>query len=111
MKTADGATQNFSDKIKTVEKNKIVSEKIKSQKSEELYYQYFLNSETETVTKLEYIKQGAEDMELYKLNSKRRTRCLNVKGDWDKQKIDKAKVAKEEEEILRLQRLANIPKK
>ena len=47
-----------------------MSEKIKSQKSEELYYQYFLNSETETVTKLEYTKQGTADMELYKLNSK-----------------------------------------
>ena len=90
LKREDGVVQNFADKIQTVEKNKIVSEKIKSQKSQELYYQYFLNSETETVTKLEYIKQGAEDMELYKLNSKRRTRCLNVKSDWDKEKIDKA---------------------
>ena len=100
---ADGITQNFSDKIKTIETKKIVSAKIKSDKSENLYYQYFLNSETETVTKLEYIKQGAEDMELYKLNSKRRTRCLSVKADWDKEKIDKAKMEKEQEEILKAQ--------
>ena len=103
LKRQDGVVQNFADKIQTVEKNKIVSEKIKSQKSQELYYQYFLNSETETVTKLEYIKQGAEDMELYKLNSKRRTRCLEVKSDWEKEKIDKAKVEKEQEEILKAQ--------
>ena len=57
LKRQDGVVQNFADKIQTVEKNKIVSEKIKSQKSEELYYQYFLNSETETVTKLEYTKR------------------------------------------------------
>ena len=34
LKTADGATQNFSDKIKSIEKNKIISEKIKSAKGE-----------------------------------------------------------------------------
>ena len=33
-------------------------------------------------------------MNIFKLNSKRRTRCLNVKSDWDKEKIDKAKVKK-----------------
>ena len=88
LQRQDGVTQNFSDKIKTVEKDKIVSEKIKSQKSQKLYYQYFLNSDTQTVTKLEYIKQGEEDLNVYKLNSKRRTRCLDVKSDWDKEKID-----------------------
>ena len=41
LKRQDGVVQNFADKIKSVEKNKIVSEKIKSQKSQELYYQYF----------------------------------------------------------------------
>ncbi len=103
LKRQDGVVQNFADKIKTVEKNKIVSEKIKSEKSEELYYQYFLNSETQTVTKLEYIKQGGADMNIFKLNSKRRTRCLDVKSDWDKEKIEKAKVEKEQEEILKAQ--------
>ena len=103
LKRQDGVTQNIADKIKTIEKDKIVSEKIKSLKSENLYYQYFLNSETQTVTKLEYIKQGESDMNIYKLNSKRRTRCLNVKADWDKKKIDKEKIKKEEEEILKAQ--------
>ena len=103
LKRQDGVVQSFSDKIKTVEKNKIVSEKIKSEKSEELYYQYFLNSDTQTVTKLEYIKQGGADLNVYKLSSKRRTRCLDVKSDWDKKKVDKAKVEKEQEEILKAQ--------
>ena len=103
LKRQDGVVQNFADKIQTVEKNKIVSEKIKSEKSKELYYQYFLNSDTQTVTKLEYIKQGGGDMNIFKLNSKRRTRCLSVKADWDKEKIDKAKMEKEQEEILKAQ--------
>ena len=103
LKRQDGVVQNFSDKIQTNEKNKIVSEKIKSEKSEELYYQYFLNSETQTVTKLEYTKQDGVDMSIFKLNSKRRTRCLDVKADWDKEKIDKDKVKKEQEEILKAQ--------
>ena len=103
LKRQDGVTQNFSDKIKTIEKNKIVSEKIKSEKAEELYYQYFLNSKSQSVTKLEYIKQGGENMSIFKLNSKRITRCLDVKADWNKEKIDKAKIEKEQEEILKAQ--------
>ena len=42
LKTIDGNVQNFSDKIKSIEKDKIVSEKIKSAKGKDLYYQYFL---------------------------------------------------------------------
>ena len=103
LKRQDGVTQNFSDKIKTIEKNKIVSEKIKSEKSEELYYQYFLNTKSKSVTKLEYIKQGGAEMNIFKLSSKRITPCLDVKGNWDKQKIEKAKNEKEQEEILKAQ--------
>ena len=36
LKAVDGTVQNFSDKIKTIEKNKIVSEKIKSTKGKNL---------------------------------------------------------------------------
>ena len=89
----DGIAQNFSDKIKSIGKNKIISEKIKSEKSKELYFQYFLNSKSKSVTKLEYIKQSGMDMDIFKLESKRITRCLDVKGDWDKKKIEKAKNA------------------
>ena len=42
LKVIDGNVQNFSDKIKSVQKDKIVSEKIKSAKGKDLYYQYFL---------------------------------------------------------------------
>ena len=103
LKRTDGVTQNFSDKIKSIEKNKITSEKIKSEKSEDLYYQYFLNSKTNSVTKLEYTKQGGADLNIFKLNSKRMTRCLEVKTDWDKEKIDKDKIEEEQKEIIKAQ--------
>ena len=99
----DGVTQNFSDKIKSIGKNKIISEKIKSEKSKELYFQYFLNSKSKSVTKLEYIKQSGMDMDIFKLESKRITRCLDVKGDWDKKKIEKTKIENEQKEILKAQ--------
>ena len=99
----DGVVQNFSDKIKSIEKNKIVSEKIKSEKSENLYYQYFLNSKSQSVTKLEYIKQGGADMNIFKLESKRISRCLNISSGWNKKKIDQAKIEKEQKEILKAQ--------
>jgi len=99
----DGVTQNFFDKIKTIEKKKIVSEKIKSEKSQNLYYQYFLNSETGSVTKLEYVKQGGSDLKIFKLKSKRITRCLDIKGGWDEKRIEEAKIKKEQEEILKAQ--------
>ena len=41
LEAVDGTIQNFEDKIKLVEKNKIVSDKIKSAKGEKIYYQYF----------------------------------------------------------------------
>jgi len=103
LKRQDGVTQTFSDKIKSIETSKIVSEKIKSEKSEKLYYQYFLNSKNQTVTKLEYIKQSGTDIDIFKLQSRRRTTCLNVSGDWDKKKIEKVKGEKEQEEILKAQ--------
>ncbi len=103
LKREDGVVQNFADKIKTIESNKIISEKIKSEKSKELYYQYFLNSKTETVTKLEYVKQGDGDLNIFKLNSRRITPCTNVKGGWDKKKIDDEKIKEEQKEILKAQ--------
>jgi len=99
----DGIVQNFSDKIKLIEKNKIVSEKIKSGKDSDLYYQYFLNSKSKSVIKLEYKKESGIDMEMFKLNEKRVTYCLDVRGGWDKAKLEKVKISKEQKEILKAQ--------
>ena len=103
LKAIDGKIQYFSDKIKSIEKNKIVSEKIKSAKGENLYYQYFLNSDSKTVTKLEYKKEIGIDMEVYNLHGKRKSFCTNIKTGWDKLKIDKAEISKEQKQVLKEQ--------
>ena len=103
LKVIDGTFQNFSDKIKSIEKNKIISEKIKSQKGKDIYYQYFLNLKTKSVTKLQYMKEIGTDINVFNLYEKRATLCKNVKGGWDKRKIDKAKVSKEQKQILKAQ--------
>ena len=103
LKTVDSKVQNFTDKIKLIEKNKIISEKIKSGKGEDLYYQYFLNSKSKSVIKLQYKKESGLDMDIFKLDEKRVSYCTDVKADWNKQKIEEAKISKEQKQILKAQ--------
>ena len=103
LKNVDGVVQNFFDEIKLIEKNKIVSQKIKSVQGEDLYYQYFLDSKTKTVEKLQYKKESGSDISLFNLFERRKSRCEYVKADWDKPKLDRAKLTKEQEQILMAQ--------
>ena len=103
LKAADGTVQDFSDKIQSIEKNQIISEKIKSGKGEKIYYQYFLNSKTKSVIKLQYKKETGIDMEIFKLNQKRESFCADIKSGWSKKKIDEAKINKEQKKILKAQ--------
>ena len=103
LKTVDGKIQNFTDKIKLIEKDKIISEKIRSGKGEDLYYQYFLNSKSKSVIKLQYKKESGLDMDIFKLNEKRVSYCTDVKANWNKQKIEEAKISKEQKQILKAQ--------
>ncbi len=103
LKAIDGKVQNFFDKIKLIEKNKIVSEKIKSGKGEDLYYQYFLNSKSKSITKLQFKKESGVDIDLFNLFEKRESYCADIKADWNKRKIDKTKISKEQNEILKAQ--------
>ena len=103
LRAVDGTAQNFSDKIKLIEKNKIVSEKIKSARGENIYYQYFLNSESNTVVKLQYKKESGIDMDIYRLQQKKLSYCSDIKVGWDKDKIEKAEMDKEELQIAEAQ--------
>ena len=103
LKSKNGVVQNFEDKIKSIETSKIVSEKIKSAKGEEIYYQYFLNSKSKSVIKLEFKKESGYDGAVFKLKEKKISYCIDVKGDWNKEKIEKAKIAKEDKEIQKAQ--------
>ena len=104
LKAIDGNVQNFSDKIKSIEKDKIVSEKIKSTKGKDLYYQYFLNSKLESVTKLLFKKASGVDIDVFNFSEKRKTHCAVIKADWDKLKIKEAKISKEQKEISEAQK-------
>ncbi len=103
LKAKDGTVQNFSDKIQSIEKEKVISQKIKSAKGDDIYYQYFLNNKNKSVIKLEYKKQGGDGLEIYKLDNKRLSYCVDVKGGWDKKKIEADKETKEKKEILKAQ--------
>jgi len=103
LRAENGQIQYFTDKIKIVEKDQIVSEKIKSQKGKDAYYQYFLNSKSKSVTKLQYKKEKGIDFDVFNLFSKRKSYCKNIKTDWNKRKIDEAKNKKEQKEIIKAQ--------
>jgi len=103
LKAIDGRVQNFSDKIKAIEKNKIISEKIKSERGVDLYYQYFLNSKSKSVIKLQYKKEKGIDMEIFRLKEKSLSYCIDVKADWDKRKIQETEATKEQKQILKAQ--------
>ena len=103
LKSIDGQIQKFEDEIKSIKEKKIISQKIPSGKGNNIYYQYFLNSDSQSVTKLEYIKEGADDLIVFNLKTKRTSLCANVKVDWDKKKLDEKKASKEQEQILKAQ--------
>ena len=99
----DGKVQKVKDKIKSIEKHKIVSEKIKSSEGDNIYFEYYLNARTKKVIKLQYKKESGLDMDLFKIQSKRESECDEVKSGWDKDKIEKATMDKEQERILKAQ--------
>tara|TARA_Y100000590_G_scaffold258409_1_gene290062 strand:- start:264 stop:1553 length:1290 start_codon:yes stop_codon:yes gene_type:complete len=101
LQTPDQKAQIFSDKIKLIEKDKIISEKIKSIKGKNAYYQYILNAKLKSVTKLEYEKETGEDIVVYNLYDTRVTHCSNIKAGWDTRKIDEEKLTKEQKQILK----------
>ena len=100
----DGTVQKFSDKIKLIKKDLIVSEKLKSEKGDKIYFEYYLNSKTKKLTKLQYKKQSGPDIDIFQIQEKRESDCADVKGGWDKNKIEKASIDKEQEKILRAQK-------
>tara|TARA_B100001123_G_scaffold445691_1_gene597947 strand:- start:288 stop:1571 length:1284 start_codon:yes stop_codon:yes gene_type:complete len=101
LRAADGTVQNFSDEIKSIEKDKIISEKIKSTKGKDIYYQYFLDAKSKSVIKLQYKKESGVDMEIFRINEKKESFCTDIKTDWNKKKIEAAEAKKEQKEILK----------
>ena len=103
LMAADGRVQKFSDKIKKIEKDRIVTEKIESGKDDEIYFEYLLDVKAKKVIKLEYKKQSGPDIEIFKIQEKKANKCAEVKGGWDKNKIEKAEISKEQTQISKAQ--------
>ena len=100
---ADGRVQKFSDKIKKIEKDRIITEKIESGKGNQIYFEYFLNVKTKKVIKLQYKKQIGPDFEIFKIQEKKESKCSEVRGGWDKNKIEKSEISKKQTRILKAQ--------
>ena len=92
LEAANGTVQTFSDPIELIEKNRITSKKIKSGKSQDAFFVYYLDSKSKSVVKQNYKKEVGVGL-IRPYGTPKNTRCEIVKADWDMKKI----VAKEDE--------------
>ena len=58
LKTTDGKQQELRDKIKSITKNQIISEIIQSATGKNRYFQYYMDSNSNSITKLSYTKEN-----------------------------------------------------
>ena len=70
LKSKNGEIQKLTDKIKLIKKDQIITEKIKSGKDKNVYFEYYLNAKKGKVIKLEYKKQADTDINIFKIKSK-----------------------------------------
>ena len=92
LKSTDGKNQKFADKIELVEKNRIVTKKIKSSKSQDSYFIYYLDVNTQSVIKQNYQRNKVGEINLVKpVGKKQKNFCTDVKSDWEADSIRKSK--------------------
>lgn len=102
----DGSTQEWTDKIERVVKNQVISEKIQSKSGKDLYFQYYFDSKSKTVTRQNYRKKG-EFFDIY--GPPMKTYCDDIKADWYKSEEeskaeDKQKKIEKEKEKKRIEK-------
>ena len=102
LEAADGTSQIFSDEIELIEKNRITSKKIKSGKSQDAFFVYYLDSESQSVIKQNY-KKGAGIGLIRPDGPPRKTYCGIVKANWDMKKIAVEEDKKDSEKMQQLQ--------
>ena len=101
LKAVDGTFQSFEDEIKIVEKNRIVSKKIKSGKSNDVYFVYYLDVKSKSVLKQNY-KRESSGLGIFRpIGQKKQSFCSNIKADWNVSKIKVEDSNKEQEKILK----------
>ena len=100
FKSADGKIQKVKDGIESIEKDKIISKKIKSAKSEDSYFIYYLDTKTQSVIKQNYKHNKIGDIDFVKPDGpKIINNCAEVKADWERVKINKNKKKEMEKKI------------
>ena len=107
LSTQSGESQKLYDKIKSIEKDSILSALIQSGSNSNSWFQYHLDIISGSVIKQRYKKEGSTGL-LRLFGPKEQSYCLDVKADWDKKKLEeiaKKKQAeiKEEEEKRRIE--------
>ena len=87
FESSDGKIQKVTDGIELIEKNKIISKKIKSSKSDDSYFIYYLDASSDSVIKQNYERQKIGEINLVKpVGEKIISKCKEVKADWDEVK-------------------------
>ena len=108
MKVENGTSQEIIDEIELVEDDKVISKKIKSGKSEDAYFIYYLDSNNNSVMKQNYKKESG--IGLIRPDGPPQQRlCTDVKADWSQKKEEaKLKSEKENEEKIKLKKEKEI---
>ena len=86
FEAADGSFQEFDDGIETIQKDKIISKKIKSGKSDDSFFIYYLDSNSNSVVKQNYKKEIGLGI-FRPVGPKQQSYCVEVKSDWDVEKL------------------------
>jgi len=112
--TIDGTVQELVDEIELITKTSIVSKKIQNKKNENFYLQYQLNADSKSIIRQYYKKESEIDL-LRPAGQKKENYCANVKADWNKDKVEKTEVNKDQEKIMKTQdqiskKKSSIPK-
>jgi len=99
LKATDGTVQQYTDSIKLVTNNRIISE-IVQQKNKLFATQYFLEANSKSVIRQLYKREIEIDL-IRPEGSPKKSYCANVKADWYKSEEDK----KKEKEIKEIETL------
>tara|TARA_Y100000590_G_scaffold102429_1_gene116378 strand:- start:9351 stop:10616 length:1266 start_codon:yes stop_codon:yes gene_type:complete len=102
LEAIDGTVQEFSDPIKLIEKDKIISKKIESGKSKDAFFVYYLDVKTKAVIKQNYKKEKGIGL-IRPDGPKRISYCKDIKANWNVGKIELAEEEKEQEQMQKIQ--------
>tara|TARA_B110000438_G_scaffold240592_1_gene239316 strand:- start:320 stop:1096 length:777 start_codon:yes stop_codon:yes gene_type:complete len=93
LKKSNEKNQKFFDEIKLVEKDRIVTKKIKSSKSKNSYFIYYLDVKSQSVIKQNYQRSKVGEINLVKpVGEQEVNYCSDVKSDWEE--VNKKKIIK-----------------